>query len=284
VRDLDRVSGEARASDPAKVMIFGAHPDDADFGAAGIAALYSQRGFQVKLVSLTNGDAGHHEMGGAPLAWRRREEAAASGAVLGCEYVTLDNHDGALLPSLEVRHQVIELIRDFGADLVMSPRPCDYHPDHRYTAQVVQDALYMVTVPNVVSRVPHLSSNPVAVYVWDDFQRPYPFHADIVIDIGEVVEKKVDALDCHVSQLYEWIPYNVGYLDRVPADPAERRSWLRNMLEHRLSRIAEQYRDKLVELYGEEEGRRIKYAEAFEVCEYGAFLSDARRERLFPFF
>lgn len=271
-------------SESLRILVIGAHPDDPEFGAGGVVALYTQRGHRVRMVSLTNGNTGHHEMGGAPLARRRRSEAAAAGACLGAEYVVLDNHNGTLLPTLDVRRQVIRLIREFKPDLVMTHRPCDYHPDHRYTAQVVQDALYMVTVPNVVSRVPHLEANPVAVYVWDDFQRPYPFQADIVVDIGDVVEKKVDALDCHVSQLYEWIPYNVGYLDHVPADPAERRAWLRQILESRLSRIAEQYRDKLVELYGEERGRQVKYAEAFEVCEYGAFLSEARRERLFPFF
>jgi LmbE family N-acetylglucosaminyl deacetylase len=243
-------------TDILSVLVFGAHPDDPDFKAGGVAALYSQFGHRVKMVSLTNGDAGHHEMGGAPLAWRRRQEAAASGACLGCEYVTLDNHDGALLPTLEVRHQVID----------------------------VQDALYMVTVPNVVSRVPHLRSNPVAVYLWDRFQKPYPFTPDIVVSIDDVVERKVDALHCHTSQVYEWLPYNRGALDQVPADPARRRPWLREVLEPRLCRLANLYRDRLIALYGEQRGRQIRYAEAFEVCEYGAPLTDTNRERLFPFF
>lgn len=272
------------ATDTIRVLIFGAHPDDPDSKAGGIAALYSQQGHQVKMVSLTNGDAGHHEIGGAPLAWRRRKEAAASGACLGCEYITLDNHDGALLPTLEVRHQVIEIIRAFEPDMVMTPRPWDYHPDHRYTAQVVQDALYMVTVPNVVSRVPHLSRNPIALYLYDHFQKPYPFTPDVVVGIDEVIEKKVDALHSHTSQMYEWLPYNRGALDEVPENPAERRSWLRKVLEPRLSRPADLYRDKLIEFYGEEKGRQFKYAEAFEVCEYGAPLSEAGLKRLFPFF
>lgn len=272
------------ATDTIRVLIFGAHPDDPDSKAGGIAALYSQQGHQVKMVSLTNGDAGHHEMGGAPLAWRRRKEAAASGACLGCEYITLDNHDGALLPTLEVRHQVIEVIRAFEPDMVMTPRPWDYHPDHRYTAQVVQDALYMVTVPNVVSRVPHLSRNPVALYLYDHFQKPYPFTPNVVVGIDEVIEKKVDALHSHTSQMYEWLPYNRGALDEVPENPAERRLWLREVLRPRLSRPADLYRDKLIELYGEEKGRQIKYAEAFEVCEYGAPLSEAGLKQLFPFF
>ncbi|NLE45816.1 MAG: PIG-L family deacetylase [Chloroflexi bacterium] len=280
------VSGRRSAvrSEVSGVLIFGAHPDDADFSAGGVAALFAECGCRVKLVSLTNGDAGHFEMGGAPLAWRRRREAAASGTVLGCEYVTLDTHDGELLPTLELRREVIGLIREFKPDVVMTPRPWDYHPDHRYTAQVVQDALYMVTVPNVVSRAPHLDANPVVLYVHDGFQRPYPFVADVVADIGSVVERKVDALHCHTSQVYEWLPYNRGELDTVPLGEDDRRAWLRQTLEPRLRRAADLYRDRLIALYGDVHGSEVVYAEAFEICEYGAPLADADIPRLFPFF
>ncbi len=165
----------------------------------------------------------------------------------------------------------------------MVHRPNDYHPDHRYASQLVQDASYMVTVPNVVSHVPHLRAMPVIVHTWDHFQKPYPFQADVVIGIDEVVEQKVDALCCHESQVFEWLPYNGGYLDDVPAQPEERRAWLRTHLEPRLCRIAGSYRDKLIRFYGEA-GRNIRYAEAFEVCEYGAPLDEVALRRLFPFF
>ncbi len=270
-------------ADNLRILIFGAHPDDPDFSAGGVAARYAQLGHTVKMISLTNGDAGHHTLGGAPLAWRRRAEAAASGATLGVEYVTFDIHDGALLPTLENRNVVIAAIRRFRPDLVMVHRPNDYHPDHRYAAQLVQDASYMVTVPNVVSHVPHLPAMPVIVHTWDHFQKPAPFHADVVVSIDAVVEQKVDALACHESQMYEWLPYNGGYLADVPADAQARRPWLRARLEPRLRRIADLYRDTLVRLYGEA-GRSICYAEAFEACEYGAPLDDAARRRLFPFF
>jgi LmbE family N-acetylglucosaminyl deacetylase len=265
-------------------LIFGAHPDDADISAGGIATLYSQLGHRVQMVSLTNGDSGHHQMGGAPLAWRRRKEAHASGKILGCEYITLDNHDGELMPTLQVRRQVIAIIRAFKPDLIMSPRPWDYHPDHRYTGHLVQDALYMVTVPNVVSNVPHMSSNPVALYLWDGFQRPYPFVPDLVVDIDDVIEQKMDALHCHTSQFYEWLPYNAGVLDQVPEGDADRRAWLRKQRDPRMRRIADLYREKLIELYGAERGTEVRYAEAFEVCEYGGRLTDRDRPRLFPFY
>ena len=267
-----------------RVLIFGAHPDDADLTAGGVAALYAQQGHRVKMVSLANGDAGHFEQGGAPLAWRRRAEAAASGAVLGCEYITLDTHDGEVLPTLELRREVIAVIRAFGPDIVMLPRPWDYHPDHRYTSQVIQDALYMVTVPNVVSHVPHLDANPVALYVWDHFQKPCPFVPDVVVDIGSVVERKIDAVHSHTSQMYEWLPYNRGVLEQVPAGESQRRAWLRAWLEPRFTRIAALYRDRLGALYGEQRGAQVVYAEAFEICEYGAPVTEADFGRLFPFF
>jgi len=265
-------------SDPLRILIFGAHPDDSEFLAGGVAALYRQQGHQVKMVSLTNGDAGHTEMGGAPLARRRRQEAAAAAAVLGAESLVLDNHDGTLLPTLEVRDQVISIMREFKPDLVMAHRPWDYHPDHRYTGQVVQDAINMVIVGNLISRVTPLRYIPVMVYLWDQFQKPYPFIPDVVVAIDDVVEKKTDVLHCHVSQMYGLIFSN------PPENPNEWRSWLRDQLEAELSHAADLYRDRLIELYGKEKGERIKYAEAFEVCEYGSPLTEANRKRLFPFF
>jgi LmbE family N-acetylglucosaminyl deacetylase len=270
--------------DTLRVLVIGAHPDDCDIKAGGVAALYTQRGHTVKFVSVTNGDAGHHEVGGARLAQRRQAEAAAAGAVIGIEYQLLDNHDGQLLPTLEARYQIISLIREFRPHLVMSPRPNDYHPDHRYTAQLIQDAAYMVTVPNVCAFAEHLRVDPVIVYVSDRFQKPYPFTPDVVVAIDEVFEQKIDMLHAHTSQMYEWLPYNGRYLDQVPADPSARRAWLRQRYDAALSAEAERFRDKLVQLYGEEAGRRVRYAESFEGCEYGAPLTAENRDRLFPFF
>lgn len=268
---------------PLKIMAIGAHPDDCDFKAAGTAALYVAQGHRVRFVSVTNGDAGHQEMGGAQLARRRRAETLAVAATLGIEYEVLDLHDGELAPSLENRRQIIRLIREFGPDLILTHRPNDYHPDHRYTSILVQDAAYTVTVPGTVALTPHLTGNPAVAYFSDRFQKPYPFVADVVVPIDAVVEKKVDALHCHASQVYEWLPYNGLYLDQVPADPSARRAWLRGHLEARLRRDADLYRGKLAELLGPEQAALVRYAEAFEASEYGAPLTGARIRELFPF-
>ncbi len=266
-----------------RIIVFGAHPDDCDIVAGGTAALWAQAGHAVKFVSVTNGDAGHQTMAGAALARRRKAETQAAAAVLGVEYQVLDNHDGELLPTLENRREIIRLIREHRPHLVLGPRPNDYHPDHRYTATLVQDAAYMVTVPNVVAAAEHLARNPTIMYLTDGFQKPYPFTPDVVVDIDATIEKKITAIACHESQFYEWLPYNAGNLHEVPSDAVERFAWLNKRMESRLSRDAYRFRSQLLERYGAARGRRIQFAEAFELCEYGAPLSEELRTKLFGF-
>src|SRR5919204_3853734 len=201
-----------------RVIAFGAHPDDCDLRAGGLAAKYAALGHKVKFVSVTNGDAGHQSQGGGILAARRRAEAKEAGRRIGIEYEVLDNHDGELLPTIPIREQIIREIRAWNADIVLAPRPNDYHPDHRYTGVLVQDAAYMVTVPNVVTDAPALRKNPVFLYFYDSFTRPQPFRPDIVISIDDVYAKKIDMLDAHVSQVYEWLPWHDGLLQQVPKD------------------------------------------------------------------
>jgi len=266
-----------------RVLVVGAHPDDCDIKAGGTAALYRSLGHEVRFVSVTNGESGHHRIAGEELAGIRREEAAAAGKTLGIQYDVLNNRDGRLEPTLEARFEMIGLIRQYAPDLILTHRPNDYHPDHRYTSMLVCDAAYMVTVPPVVPEVPALRDNPVICYLSDHFTRPYPFSPTVVVDIEPVIETVVDALDCHKSQFYEWLPYNHRYENDVPEDPVQRREWLGEWFRHRISPLAERYRDLLEETYGKERGRSIPYIEAFEPCEYGAPLTEHNRVTLFPF-
>ncbi|RKU26599.1 GlcNAc-PI de-N-acetylase [Candidatus Poribacteria bacterium] len=267
-----------------RILVIGAHPDDCDFKAGGTAALYKQEGHHVKFISVTNGDAGHHEMGGGPLALRRGQEANDASDIIGIDYELLDIHDGELVPSLENRYVIIRNIRLYKPDIIMTHRPNDYHPDHRYTSMLVQDAAYMVTVPNICAQTPHLKKNPVILYLSDGFSKPYPFTPDVVIGIDSVVNKKIDMIHSHTSQIYEWLPYNNGTLESVPENSDDRKEWLSNRLHRHFSSIADKYRNKLIELYGNELGESIQYAEAFESCEYGSSLTDESISTLFPFF
>lgn len=265
------------------VIAFGAHPDDCDLGAGGIAAKYSALGHQVKFVSLTNGDAGHQTMHGLELARRRRAEAMEAARRIGIAYEVLDNHDGKLLPTLDVREQVIREIRKWKADIVIAPRPNDYHPDHRYTGVLVQDASYMVIVPSLVADTPPLAHNPVFLYYSDRFTRPQAFRPDIVVSIDDVFDKKINMLDAHVSQFYEWLPWTMGVLDQVPKDPSERKKWLASTpLGAR--EMKPEWRAAIEKRYGAEAAAQVQHAEAFEITEYGYQPSEREIRKLVPFF
>jgi LmbE family N-acetylglucosaminyl deacetylase len=265
------------------MLVIGAHPDDCEYKAGGLAALYRQAGHDVCFVSVTNGQSGHQTRYGPGLAAERREEAAASGRILGLDYRVLAYVDGALQPTLEARCEVIRLIRRYDPDLVLTHRPNDYHPDHRITSLLVGDASYLLTVPAIAPDAPALSRMPVIMYLSDEFQRPYPFSPSVVVDIEPVLESIVEMLACHRSQFFDWLPYNRGELDRVPSGLDRQRQWLRDWYLSLIEPLAVRYREPLVAAYGAERGRQIRYIEAFETCEYGVPLTLELQQRLFPF-
>lgn len=273
---LTTINAQEKVNEPLNIIVFGAHPDDCDNKMGGTAALFAEMGHRVKFVSVTNGDAGHYEKGGGHLAKIRRAEAQEAGKRLGIEYTVLDNHDGELFPTIEVRHQVIREIRKWNADVVLTHRPVDYHPDHRYTGVLVQDAAYLVIVPNVTPDTPPLKKNPVFLYLQDHFQKPTPFKADITVDITSVFDKKMDALDAHTSQFYEWLPWTAGMLSKVPKNEKDKRTFLINAWSRPVSDNA---RASLTKWYGSE---KAKHVESFEVCEYGKQPTDEDIRRLFP--
>ncbi len=274
--------GNKKEDNRKRVIAIFAHPDDGDAKMGGTAALFAEMGYAVKFVAITNGDAGHQTQGGGALAKRRRAEAQEAARRLGIdEYKVLDNHDGELLPDLHIRQQVIREIRTWNADIVLGLRPNDYHPDHRYAGVLVQDAAYMVVVPNVAPDTPPLTKNPVFLYMEDGFQKPNPFSPDIVVGIDDVVDKKVDALDAHESQMYEWLPWVSGRLDQVPKDKKLRKEMVkRGYVERRT--LTPEKRKALEKWYGKAKGSKFKYAESFEICEYGKQPTDEEIRELFP--
>lgn len=271
------------ADRPLRLLILGAHPDDAEYHVGGLAVLYRQAGHEVKMVSLTDGSAGHHLRPGPELVARRRAEAAASAAVIGATYDVFDIPDGQLFPTLENRLKVIRLIRTYQPDLILTHRPNDYHPDHRYTSTLVQDACYMVTVPAVAPDTPHLMRDPVICYMPDHFRKPYPLDPRVVVDVGPVLTTVARMWHQHTSQFYEWLAYNMGIADQVPADDGGRLAWITSRVEQRQAPYADRFRDLLEKFYGPERGRAIRFVEAFEPCEYGAPLTPEAFRRLFAF-
>lgn len=267
-----------------RVIIFGAHPDDAEYRGAGVAMKWAKAGHHVKLVSATNGDIGHWQSAGGPLALRRLKEVQEVARRLGVTTEVLDIHDGEILPTLENRKAVTKLIRQWNADIVIANRPNDYHPDHRYTSILVQDSAYMVTVPFFAPDVPPLKKNPVFLYASDRFERPNPFRADVAVAIDDVIEPTLDALLVMESQIHEGGAN--GYEGLFPNDAAgqqKRRDEVRKSLARRYAASANQYRDALVKYYGPERGKKVAYAQAFEICEYGRRPTQEELKQLFPF-
>ena len=280
-------AAEPAAASEAKLRIicFGAHPDDCEIQAGGVAALWTAKGHKVKFVSVTNGDIGHWREAGGPLALQRKAEVEAAARILGITTEVLDIHDGELLPTVENRRAITRLIREWKADMVMGPRPNDYHPDHRYTGVLVQDAAYMVTVPFFCPDVPPLKNNPVFLYYPDSFQKPNPFQPEVAVSIDSVIEKKLEALGVIVSQFYEGGAN--GSADLLSSDPEkqqQRHRKVRDGFANRSESIANRFRAKLEESYGKDRAAKVKYAEAFEICEYGRRPDKAELAKLFPFF
>lgn len=267
---------------PLNIIAFGAHPDDCDAKFGGTAALYAKMGHKVKFVSLTNGDSGHQSMGGGALGKRRRAEAQNAGKILGVSYDVLDNHDGELIPTLKVRHEVIRKIREWDADIVLGLRPNDYHPDHRNAGIVVQDAAYLVIVPNVTSDTPALKKNPVFLYMKDNFKKPYLFSKDIAVIIDEVVDQKIKTLAAHESQMFEWLPWVRGDQEKdIPQGETERLAWLKNNYAPKMNWTADETAF-VKKWYPNFKSTGVKHIEYFEICEYGKQPTDEEIKILFP--
>ncbi|MEW6306146.1 MAG: PIG-L family deacetylase [Verrucomicrobiota bacterium] len=268
-----------------RIICFGAHPDDCELQAGGTGALWAAQGHKVKFVSVTNGDIGHWREAGGPLALRRKKEVEEASRILGTTVEVLDIHDGELEPNLETRRKITRLIREWNADLVLAPRPNDYHPDHRYTGILVQDAAYMVTVPFICPDTPPLTKNPVFMYYTDRFQKPQPSNPDVAISIDSVIDKKLDALAVMESQFLEGGAN--GHEGLVPKTPEQRKKRVAQVRAGHASRnlaLADKYRGKLEAWYGKDAAAKIKHAEAFEVCEYGRQPGKEELAALFPFF
>jgi N-acetylglucosamine malate deacetylase 1 len=267
---------------PLRLLVLGAHPDDAEYHAGGLASVYRELGHVVKMVSLTDGSAGHHWRSPATLGEMRRAEAAAAGCVIGATYETWDIPDGRLMPTLEVRERVIREIRTFAPDLLLTHRTCDYHPDHRAVGQLVQDASYLVTVPNVLRDVPALRKDPAVAYMADMFSKPNRMTPNVVLDVTDGLDTIVAMLACHRSQVFEWLPYEGGVLDEVPADDNNKLVWLRGWYLKHMRRRAEWFRRELIAAFGPERGAEIEAVEVYEISEYASRPDRAECQRLFP--
>ncbi len=266
-----------------KVMIICAHPDDADLLTGGLTLKLTALGHKVKFVSVTNGNIGHYEIMPKELAAIRLKEALASAQALGAEYDSLNIDDGQVYVNREQTEKIVNVIRKYDPDLVITHRPTDYHRDHRYTGQLVMDASYMLIVPHYCPETPVSASRkmPIICYAYDNFQKPYPFVPNILLDISDVYKQKIAALINHESQMMDWLPWTLNQENMIPKDYD-----LQNQLEvlemiiiTAFSRIITNYRKLWKKGYPD---KKVTKAEVFEICEYGRQPSVKELKDLFP--
>lgn len=280
------------------ILMIGAHPDDCDLRCSGLAKKYVNDGHRVKFLAMCDGSGGHQTLNRNEIAARRWGETREAAKSLGIEYDVWNIADCEIVNDLPTRARLVNYIRSFNPDVVFCHRTNDYHPDHRNSGLLVQDASYLLIVPNYCPETPAMKKMPVIMFFYDSFKTP-PFVPDVVIDTDEVVEDKFRMIDKHVSQVYEWLPYTDGKLEEVPADPAARYEWLHGDkvtmettdeevlklkgYSRRFALAAALYRDKLIERYGAEKGSKIRFAEAYAVSEYGTQLTPELEKKLFPY-
>ena len=286
-----------------KVLMIGAHLDDNDFEGGGTALKYLAAGHDVRFLSMCNGCGGHHVNSPKEIAARRYKEAQNVKNLIGLSaYDVWDINDCEIMADLPTRIRLVNYIREYNPDIIFTHRTNDYHADHRNAALLVQDASYLLIVPNFCPETPAMKEMPVIMYFSDRFVNP-PFMPDVVVSTDDVIDKKFEMYDCHVSQVYEWLPFTHGELDKVPTGEKERKEWYRspriprdraltveelapyktkNHSEYRESINAAKYRDLLVKRYGEE-GKKVLFAEAFQLSEYGTPLDENNIKTLFPF-
>ena len=280
----EAVTGQVPANRVLRIVAMGAHPDDAEQKFGGTAALFAAQGAKVKLLALTNGDVGHFAQAGGPLAQRRKKEVEACHATLGVATEVLDIHDGELMPDLETRKKVANLIREWQADVVLSHRPWDYHPDHRAVGKLAEDAAVVVAAPYFAPYTPPTKGNPIFLFYSDNFKKPYPFDPILAVGFDDVAQKKWDCISALPSQFGDADSWQARYGRNVPADEAGRKAYLIENVKQRNADVANQFRNLLVQLYGEQKGKAIKYAEAFELNQYGANATQDQLKGMFPTF
>ena len=277
------MNAEGMKNKEKRVIVICAHPDDAELTTGGTGILLSRSGYKVKLVSLTNGNKGHHKGTKNEIAIRRYNETQEVKKRMNCEYEILNNEDGELEANLKNRMEVIRLIREWKADIVITHPSYDYHPDHRNTSLLVQDAAFLVNVPKILPEVPALTESPLFLYTrgrYADRQKPNP---DIVVDITPVVREKAYIIDAHASQIYEWLPWINRSNKIIPDTQEEKIEYI--LKEYVLTRgeIKEKDRPVVEKWYGNK-AKEVKTIEAFEICEFGRAVNDQDIRELFPMF
>lgn len=263
-----------RTPGPYRIMVIGGHPDDADIICGCTAAKLVKKGCRVKFVAACNGDLGHHRHDRETVAAIRRRETLDAAKVLGLDSYDIYGFGDARCPNtIEAREMVARKIQEFEPDIIMTHRDCDYHVDHRAIGTLVKDCGYMLGCPHWIEGSKPLRRRPLILLMSDVFTVPRVMRPDILVDADPYLGTWADALDCQVSQFYEWLAWDKGVEDEVKAigdrkvNVERRNAYLMKYWGNRKTNDAKRFASAWREQYP---GKPVPRAvESFEVNEYG---------------
>ncbi|SDS30349.1 PIG-L deacetylase family protein [Microlunatus soli] len=268
-------------SDRLRVLVVVAHPDEAEEYVAGTLAQLTARGHHVKVLSATNGDAGHHSLRRKPLALRRAEEAYAALRILDlADYEIWDVHDGDLMDSLENRHRMVTAIRRWRADMIITfTDEGPGHSDNRTAALLVRRATDLLTLRNQCPKVPALDEVPIVLRMIDDGSTDRHRH-QVAVDIGSTLTAKLRACAAHRTQFLEFAATGNGWADDVP-DVDDHEAVDAFILQHwnEFFVTPAAAGPALERAYGPE-AEEIEYCETFDLAPYGRPTTAEEIDRL----
>ena len=185
------------------ILAVGCHPDDLEIACFGTLARYVQRGDTVTICHVANGCRGHVVIPPEELRLIRLEEARQAGALIGARVVTLD------VPDLEVNSNdpeqtkaMIEIVRTAQPDLIITHSPQDYMKDHQEVQKLVFDASFSASIPSLYPSEHGIAAITPLYYM--DTLAGVNFLPTEYVDISDVIETKLNALDTHHSQT-DWM-------------------------------------------------------------------------------
>jgi LmbE family N-acetylglucosaminyl deacetylase len=277
--------------------MIGAHPDDNDICGGGLALKYAAAGHSVKFLSVCNGCGGHHIMKPDEIAARRRGETLQVAKLAGIEYDVWDIPDCEVMADLETRKRMIVYIREFNPDIIFTHRTNDYHADHRNVGILVQDASYVLIVPNECPDAPAMKDMPVILFMDDPFTNPVLI-PEVIVPIDSVIDTKLQISAINESQVYEWLPFTHNEPEADKNNPEEVFRILRGFeitekttdkeilntpfkraYAVRYAKVAAKHRKFLIKTYGKA-GKKVRYAEVFGCSEYGTPITEEVRKIL----
>lgn len=188
-----------------------AHPDDIEIHIAGTLCHLKDRGYEIHFVTVCSGDVGSMTHTREEIARIRRGEAEASARLFGATYDGLGVGDLRVTFDHEIKTKIVEVLRRYRADVVMTHAAKDYMSDHEITSALTREACFAAPAPNwPVPSAPDLAplhaipelyyADPTSQHDADGNFVAMP----IVVDVGSVMARKEELLKCHASQR-DWL-------------------------------------------------------------------------------